>query len=46
MLGELYVDQDQRNSLVNSVMSYVLGVREEWECVARAGPLKSTVSLI
>lgn len=46
LLGELHVDLDQGNSLVNGVMSNVLGVREEWECIARAGPHKPTVSLI
>jgi len=37
---------DQGNSLVNGVMSNVLGVSEEWECVARAGLRKPAVSLI
>lgn len=46
LLGELCVDLDQGNSLVNGVMSNVLGVREEWEHIARAGPHKPTVSLI
>lgn len=31
---------------MNGVMSNVLGVREEWECIARAGPPKPTVSLL
>lgn len=31
---------------MNGVMSSVLGVSEEWECIARAEPHKPTVSLI
>lgn len=36
MLGDL----DWGNSFVNGVISNVLGVREEWECIAGAGPHK------
>lgn len=46
LLGEFYAPLNQWNGLVNGLMSNVLGVREEWECIARAGPHKPTVSLI
>lgn len=39
----IFVDLDQGNSLVKGVG---MGVREEWECIARAVPHKPTVILI